>query len=128
MNDSLNRYDDLISNGYDKKFNIFAEGMIDQAKEVSTSLPEDHGPDYFTCEVVEKVYCCTECTACKGCVDNGCTGCNPTGEGLHPANDCRYCDATGDVCKIDSPFGDEKVSYERKAEPCPPDYSQVRVK
>ena len=106
--DSLKAYDTLIRDDYNKKFDIYAKETVTQANDVLDDKAENHGNDYFDCEVVEKVTCCSGC------------------EALHGKQECLYCADEGEACKYEGSFpgNTEKTVYEKKPEPCPPDFSK----
>jgi len=113
FNNSLEKYDQLVSSGYDGKFGTYAKSMVDQTPALISAKALEHGNDFFACEVMEKIVCC------YGSPTDG--GCN----NAHPG-DCRWCQDSGDVCKTVGTFPGEdgNFAYEKRAQPCPPDYSQ----
>ena len=108
LDEALNSYDTLISNDYNKKFDIYAKDTVAQADDALDDKAENHGNEYFDCEVVEKIVCCSGCA------------------NLHPEQECLYCADDGEACNYDGFFPGtmEKAVYEKTPEPCPPDFSK----
>ncbi|KAM7212126.1 killer toxin alpha/beta [Rhypophila decipiens] len=111
----IDRFKSLVnSQGYDRKFNIFAEVQLEQAKGALFAFSSQNGSTYFDCTVAEKVYCCTTCRDGLG----------------HSASECKHCAPLtttnrDPVCVFDSPWNAEnKFEYRNMSQPCPPDYSQ----
>jgi hypothetical protein len=108
IDDALKSYDTLITDGYNKKFDIYAEETVTEANDVLDDKAENHGNDYFDCQVVEKVSCCPGCKY------------------LHGDQECLYCVNEGEACESpgSTPGIGEKVVYMKEPEPCPPDFSK----
>ncbi|KAK4206907.1 hypothetical protein QBC37DRAFT_456949 [Rhypophila decipiens] len=111
----IDRFKSLVnSQGYDRKFNIFAEVQLERAKGALFAFSSQNGSTYFDCTVAEKVYCCTTCRDGLG----------------HSASECKHCAPLtttnkDPVCVFDSPWNAENnFEYRNMSQPCPPDYSQ----
>ena len=107
-------YNGMLDNDYDWWFGVYAEYIVSQAPMALKDLMEKHGKDFFTCQVVEPIRCCTTCDV------------------LNKPVSCRkYCIEPNDtatkstVCTFKTPyFGENNVDYQLVKQPCPPDYSQ----
>lgn len=97
--DTLTRYNDIISKGYDGKFKTYSEAVVQSAPYAIRDFYMSHGKDYFDCRVSEGRTCCGTCQQTYG------TG----------AQQCRYCDPS--LCSSGG------LTYANYSEPCPPDYS-----
>ncbi|TPX13860.1 uncharacterized protein E0L32_005804 [Thyridium curvatum] len=101
---------DTLASLLNHSLHTFETHVSPRLRAVATRLAQDHtnaairafytahGPDYFTCVVLEAETCCGTCQRQFGAA----------------APDCRYCDAA--LC----PGG---LRYANVSEPCPPDYS-----
>ncbi|KAL7945747.1 glycoside hydrolase family 18 protein [Trichoderma barbatum] len=112
LKQSLSNYTDMLSDGYDDKFNVYAESVASQAGSTLRDWINTNGTNYFTCEVAETAICCDSCKLNQ----------RRTGE-------CDYC--FNDDCFHYVHSGDfgppTPVLWTRvynKSEPCPPDYSK----
>ncbi|KAM7203551.1 Glycosyl hydrolase family 71 domain containing protein [Rhypophila sp. PSN 637] len=106
------RYDAMLRDGYDRWLDIYSDYIVQQAPAALVDLLNNHGNEWFTCQIVEPVRCCTMCgtlgKSCKYCVERDNTS-NPF----------------WDVCDFKSPYNaDSKVMYRLVPQPCPPDVSQ----
>lgn len=109
LNDAKKRYNEIIDSGYDKYFGIYAKYVVDYAPQTLESFMTDKGNDYFTCDIVEQIRCCRACDIL-----------------LVDGDACKWCKMEN--CDlIDSPYGDPDLTWEKRREPCPPDYSQRGV-
>ncbi|KAI0543297.1 glycoside hydrolase [Xylaria curta] len=106
--DSLKRYNDIIDDGYDKKFAAYAESVAVSARIAVLDYTDKYGNDYFECQVVEAVSCQRICE-------------DKDGEG---SDKCRW--STIEQCDaIDGPYISDygPLAYKNTSQPCPPDYS-----
>jgi hypothetical protein len=118
LQNSLDRYNDLVTNKYDSKFDTFANAMVKSAPKQVKDFMHQNGNKYFTCQVTELQLCCEE--ECQN------IRVNPNGH-------CRYC-YTGkcDYARFKRDSGGpgnmglgEHIVHRwlTMDEPCPPDYS-----
>lgn len=127
---SLDRYNAIMADHYDNKFNTFADAVVNSAPKQVHDFMLQHGNEYFTCVVTELQFCCSD--SCQSV-------------GNDPNGPCRYCyqgkcdmvDFMGRPIRRDSGGvgvilgggdhpGDGSHSVSRVtnvSEPCPPDYS-----
>ncbi|KAI0540897.1 hypothetical protein GGR58DRAFT_511384 [Xylaria digitata] len=92
---ALDRYYDILDDGYDKKFDVYAEAVTKQAGGSVRKFISEHGDDLLDCKIVEAVSCKRICEYKDGDGDDKCQW------------------STIDQCsKITSPY------------PCPPDMSK----
>ncbi|KAM0544199.1 hypothetical protein ACHAPJ_011950 [Fusarium lateritium] len=100
LQDSLTRYDEIMSDGYDKYFKIYAEYLVDNAWSALRNYMYDHGDEFFTCKITEEVACCTTCKFLN--------------------RSCNFC---MDPCPDKGPT-DDTLDFRNTTQPCPPDYSK----
>lgn len=131
LTEAHQNFTDLMNDGYDKKFKVYSKAVSDSALSQVHDFINDHGNDYFTCEVVEFEMCCSQCsgdkdTQCRYCLDGGCykkrdeiDGTEDPEEWVHPH--IQELEARGDIY----PGWNKKLktSWVNVTEPCPPDYS-----
>ncbi|KAK4182792.1 glycoside hydrolase superfamily [Podospora australis] len=55
LSSAMKTYDDLMEDGYDRKFRTYADAIVKGSKRLVRTWMYDHGNDYFTCDVVELV-------------------------------------------------------------------------
>ena len=98
------RYDQIMKDGYDGYFDTYAKYIVEQAPDAMRQFLKDRGKEFFDCDIMERIECCRICE-----FEN---------------KNCRWCtDSNCDL--IDSPWGsDPGVTWEKRAEACPPDYSE----
>lgn len=110
LDESLASYNDIMNDGYDKKFDLYAETVAGMGPSALRDYFVNHGDQYFSCEVVERVTCCPGCYY------------------VHGENDpaCKYC--SNPLCReATSPFGGYKEGisdFRNFTERCLPDTSQ----
>ncbi|KAL7783620.1 glycoside hydrolase family 18 protein [Trichoderma ceciliae] len=62
LSDALNKYEDLIANGYDDKFKVYEEYTIEQVpSQINAFMGNGHAGDFFTCEETSLRTCCSSC-------------------------------------------------------------------
>ena len=63
---ALEEYEKLMKDDYQKKFDYYAEYILDFAPDMVESFMTTNASNYFTC--VEKVFrvCCSDCTSAAG--------------------------------------------------------------
>lgn len=125
------------SNGYDGKFQTYAQSVSDSAGQSVRNFVNGNGTNYFSCLVDESAFCCAECSKqgganpCRDCFNNG--PCYKTTTGLK-----RSLPAVDELLRISSnesshhlverdhphPVQTLILNYMQKSEPCPPDYSK----
>ncbi|PTB69952.1 glycoside hydrolase family 18 protein [Trichoderma citrinoviride] len=73
LSTALDRYKDLIDNGYDEKFKTFEEYTVEQIpSQINAVMGNGHVGDFFTCEEAALRTCCSSCqfASCIGNCDN----------------------------------------------------------
>lgn len=109
LDESLASYDDIMHDGYDKKFDLYAKTVAGMGPSALRDYFVNHGDQYFSCEIVERVTCCRGCYYVHG--DND------------PA--CKYC--SDPLCRQSTPWGGFKEGiseFHNFSERCLPDTSQ----
>lgn len=107
----MGQYDALIRDGYDAKFNTYADAVVQGGNKALYQFMYDNGNKYFECQVWEKSLCCGKCNYylteedCRYCQDSLCNGWKPS------------CETAGVGCKTYEGW----VSHGPE---CPPDYSK----
>ncbi|KAH6603443.1 glycoside hydrolase family 18 [Trichoderma cornu-damae] len=109
---SIRNYTDIMSDGYDDKFDIYAESVVAQASLTLHKWVNTNGTNYFTCVVAETAVCCNVCrrsqrrsTECDYCF----------------SGDCYHLAHSGD---FGPPTQIQNKKVYNESEPCPPDYSR----
>ncbi|KAH8892724.1 glycoside hydrolase, partial [Thozetella sp. PMI_491] len=141
---AMSHYDDLMKDGYDKKFGTYADAVVKGARKTVDKFMREHGNDYFSCTVTEMTLCCDKCKtqapgfpgACTYCFDGDCT-CNPASEKCEHSATKRGLEFTyalnetldGALYERDRPppgegLESKNIIYKNYSEPCPPDYSK----
>ncbi|KAJ5274037.1 killer toxin alpha/beta [Penicillium angulare] len=115
LSDAMSNYTDLMNDGYDKKFKIYADSVSSNAGASVHDYVYKNGNKYFTCKVDEDLMCADKCS-----------------DKLYNCDLCKYftgsctesCDSLG--CEMDHEFGQKKTrrQWQTISEPCPPDNSQ----
>ncbi|KAL7789818.1 hypothetical protein V8C37DRAFT_417733 [Trichoderma ceciliae] len=112
LKESISNYTDMMSNGYDDKFNTYAESVAAQAGHTLRDWVNTNGTNYFTCIVAETAICCDACknnqrrsSECDYCFDD----------------DCYHYVRSGD---FGPPTQQLRIKQYNESEPCPPDYSK----
>lgn len=100
LEDLNEQYERLLDDNYDHFFDVYADHIVSDSREVLNDFMLNHGDEYFTCKIWQRYPCCT------GCETNG--------------FDCRGC---LDPCEIESGY-DDGIRFKLRDQPCPPDYSQ----
>ncbi|KAF7550314.1 hypothetical protein G7Z17_g5812 [Cylindrodendrum hubeiense] len=100
LKDTLDRYDEIMADGYDHYFNVYSEYVVGNAYSVLQNYMLDHGDEFFDCKITEEYTCCNTCKF----------------EDIS----CQWC---AEECDIDSPY-DDGHGWGNFSEPCPPDYSE----
>lgn len=119
LSDAMTNYTNLMDEGYDGKFKIYADSVASNAAASVHDFVYENGTDYFTCKVDEDTICCS---MCKESPDS--YNCDHCFEG-----DCySTCETLG--CEQSGSFGKPKLNYKWQtiSEPCPPDYSERFLK
>ncbi|KAL9622388.1 MAG: hypothetical protein Q9160_003231 [Pyrenula sp. 1 TL-2023] len=116
LTDSLNRYDDLMANHYDSKFNTFAKAVVQSAPKQVKDFMQQNGNKCFSCVVTEMQMCCGDCPNVN----------------VDPNGRCRYCYKgkcdmsskrdSGGPCRMGI-CPHTVARWMNVSEPCPPDYS-----
>ncbi|KAH7310815.1 hypothetical protein B0I35DRAFT_358159 [Stachybotrys elegans] len=114
LKDTLQTYDNLINGGYDKKFNTYADAVVQGGNKQVENFMFTKGNDYFKCKLWAETTCCSFCYG------------NP---GQDPERTCRYCenyDCNWDtVCNNpESTCWEPERRYKEIDINCPPDYSE----
>ncbi|PTB47685.1 glycoside hydrolase family 18 protein [Trichoderma harzianum CBS 226.95] len=112
LKQSLSNYTDMMSHGYDDKFNVYAQSVAAQAGSTLRNWVNTNGTNYFTCEVAETAICCDSCklnqrrpSECDYCFND----------------DCYHYVHSGD---FGPPTPVLRTKVYNESEPCPPDYSK----
>lgn len=143
LKDTLSKYDDLMRNGYDGKFNTYSKAVVEGAPKDVRTFMMDHGNDYFSCVVTEWSYCCSRCGEATMGLEGGCDYCFD-GECeqnvLHGRDYTEMKDFS--VVPVSShqllssrdrpppgshPLKEFVRKFRNVSEPCPPDYSKRGV-
>ncbi|TGJ87370.1 hypothetical protein E0Z10_g1365 [Xylaria hypoxylon] len=107
---ALDQYNDILDDGYDKKFDIYAEAVAKQAGGSVRQFISDHGDDHLNCKIVEAVSCKRICEY-------------KDGDG---AKKCQW--STIEQCdEISGPYvgsGYGPLEYINTTQSCPPDMSK----
>ncbi|KAK3896844.1 killer toxin subunits alpha/beta, partial [Staphylotrichum tortipilum] len=111
---AMTQYDDLIKSGYDRKFNTYADAVVEGGDKAVRTFMYDNGNKYFDCKVWEAMMCCKRChyyygqgDECRYCDDKYCGQWKPSCENRNNLGNCGAVDGWMTV------------------EPeCPPDYSK----
>ncbi|KAK3317910.1 killer toxin alpha/beta [Apodospora peruviana] len=114
LTNSMKEYDDLMADGYDRKFNTYADAVVKSGKRAVRDWMYAHGNDYFTCDVVEPISCCKWCQSIHRPEHGECRYC-----------DNKYCNGWDTVCEnpeVNCP--EQKTGWFNVTGPCPPDYSK----
>ncbi|KAK5995000.1 Killer toxin subunits alpha/beta-like protein [Cladobotryum mycophilum] len=110
---SLSDYNDMMSDGYDRKFKTYAKEMAKTAGDTLQSFITENGNKYFSCIVTEPSVCCKVCVSEDG---NG-----------RPSH-CSYCFEQGNcysMILIDGHLTPFLINIMvNQSEPYPPDYSK----
>ncbi|KAF2718380.1 hypothetical protein K431DRAFT_348748 [Polychaeton citri CBS 116435] len=141
LNDSLTRYDDIMKNKYDKKFQLYAESIVNGASKAVSDFTVNNGDQYFTCIVSETTFCCDKCSAygtnaCKNCFKGKCEK-EKVGRAVSSSQNRETIshdeslvmghedDTDLAIQYRDLPYQQEVriVKVANISEPCPPDYS-----
>ncbi|KAJ4416952.1 hypothetical protein N0V85_002069 [Neurospora sp. IMI 360204] len=70
---ALNKYKKLMDSGYDKKFNIYKDYVIDQiTSQINTYMATDKADKYFKCKKTYKERNCCPPKSCTFCYAPGC--------------------------------------------------------
>lgn len=97
------RYDEIMSDGYDGYFHVYADYLVSTSVEALSKWMFDNGKEYFDCDITEELACCTSCefehVSCNHCIEK---------------------------CKIESPY-DDGHEWRNVSQPCPPDYSEAGI-
>ncbi|KAJ5081191.1 killer toxin alpha/beta [Penicillium angulare] len=112
---AMSNYTDLMNDGYDKKFKIYADSVSSNAGASVRDYVYKNGNKYFTCKVDEDLMCADQCE-----------------DKLYNCDLCKYftgscyesCDTLG--CEMDHDYGSKKTrrQWQTISEPCPPDNSK----
>ncbi|KAJ5926897.1 killer toxin alpha/beta [Penicillium verrucosum] len=113
---AMKNYTDLMNDGYDAKFKIYADTVAENAGASVHDFVYQNGNKYFTCKVDEDTICCDQCHANK----------NTYNCDLCWSDSACYTSCDSLACQQSHGFGHPKLVYKRKSEtePCPPDYSK----
>lgn len=113
---SMSQYDQLIEDGYDKKFNTYAEAVSRSGNAQIENFMFSKGNDYFTCVVSEQYTCCDHCEYFQDKMNLG-------------EKHCKFCEdydcGWSPICGNNpgSPGCEIEVRWKDEHGPCPPDFS-----
>lgn len=116
LEDSLKEYNDLLSGGYDKKFETYADAVVKGGNEAIEKFMFTKGKDYFDCVVTETYTCCDYCNHVHPSVHGSvkaCMYCENYDCGWDPSCNPNF----GCPNRIESRYKNVTVT-------CPPDYSK----
>ncbi|KAL4996287.1 hypothetical protein BDV10DRAFT_187234 [Aspergillus recurvatus] len=118
---AMKNYTDLMDNGYDKKFKIYADAVVENSGAAVHDFVYQNGTQYFTCQVYEPTVCCDLCggSSWADCEDYCWT------------DDECYTECDSLSCYTNHQLGAKnQVNYKfrKEDEPCPPDYSKRMMK
>ena len=105
VQDALEKYNDIMDDGYDKYFGIYSDYIVSNAGPSLQKYLLDHGKDYFTCKITEEYGCCNSC-------DDEQVSCNHCKEG---------------PCVVDGYPNGGWREWGNFSEPCPPDFSEAGI-
>ncbi|KAL2833014.1 hypothetical protein BDW59DRAFT_157153 [Aspergillus cavernicola] len=100
LKNDLQNYTDILDDGYDGKFQMYAEVVADQSPGFVHDFLMTNGSQYFNCKAHELVLFCPTCADRM--------------QEIAPYTRCRYCTADQDG-----------QAYINVTEPCPPDMSEA---
>ena len=87
LKEGLSNYTAIMEDGYEGKFDTYAEAVVKSAgSQVTSFIYAQHGNNYFDCIVSETTVCCNACDdpfsmrSCKYCDDGECYGPAPNGK------------------------------------------------
>ncbi|KAF3076301.1 hypothetical protein CFAM422_001017 [Trichoderma lentiforme] len=116
LKQSLSNYTDMMSHGYDDKFNVYAQSVAAQAGSTLRNWVNTNGTNYFTCEVAETAICCDACklnqrrrSKCDYCFNDNCY---------------HYVHSGVPLGRFGPPTPVLRTKIYNESEPCPPDYSK----
>ncbi|KAJ3573148.1 hypothetical protein NPX13_g4807 [Xylaria arbuscula] len=76
MKDALKKYDDLVNDDYDKKFQVYERYTIEQVPDqINAFMGDGHADNYFKCQETAYRKCCKSCHY-GGCAENCDTSAN----------------------------------------------------
>lgn len=120
LNNALQNYTEMMKDGYDGKFQTYAESVSGNAAQSVQDFVNQNGNKYFSCIISEVEVCCDYCKNGKNPADQ----CNYCFNGKCS----QYCDSLGNCHSkregVGHPMPTDKVAYSNQSEPCPPDYSK----
>ncbi|KAL8413204.1 hypothetical protein RB594_004724 [Gaeumannomyces avenae] len=114
---AMDDYDDLMEDGYNKKFNTYADAVAKGGNSAVRSFMYENGNKYFSCTVKQPTTCCKACLAYNPGKDD---------------EECRYCDdkycggwsvGCSNLPRPPSTCKTETTWFDASPE-CPPDYSK----
>ncbi|KAK3360576.1 killer toxin alpha/beta [Lasiosphaeria hispida] len=115
LKNSMATYDRIISEGYDKKFNTYADAVVKGGKKAVRDWMYKNGNTYFTCDVVEPIECCDWCYDYY----------NVNEEGQCKYCDKKYCHGWSSICNQPEVNCDGlETGWFNMTGPCPPDFSK----
>ena len=132
LQSSLDRYNNIMADHYDTKFNTFASALVANAPRQVHDFVLAHGSSYFTCVVTELQLCCADSCQSVNTDPNGtCRYCYPGKCDMvdfmgRPLLHRRDSGGVGVILGGGDHPGDGSHSVSRVtnvSEPCPPDYS-----
>ena len=112
LTDSMDLYDELMDEGYDKKFNTYADAVVSGGDKALKTWMYDHADDYFDCDVTMPIYCCKSCHYDYGSDAPECENC-----------DNKYCNGWDTICTQPEVQCDGVEYGWYNVTGCPPDYS-----
>ncbi|KLU90375.1 hypothetical protein MAPG_09337 [Magnaporthiopsis poae ATCC 64411] len=107
-------YDDLIKDGYRKKFDTYAQAVVESGPNAVRTFMYGNGSNYFQCTVKEPIHCCKWCHYYYNPEHGECRYC-----------DDKYCNGWSTICEQPEVNCDgQKTGWFDVSPECPPDYSK----
>ena len=145
LGNAVKSYNDILSDGYDKKFDTYSHAVADSAGNTMHDWIYKNGNKYFSCTVTESTICCDVCkdnqkrpTECDYCFKGSCThNCFEKRDTLEdstsvrmngPVNSTLHEEDHSRLSIRDRPPPGQQCltpgANVNASEPCPPDYSK----
>lgn len=94
---AMTSYDALVASGYDKKFQTYADVVVQGSTKAVREYVYAYGETYFTCEITESIDCCYTCStprACQRCSNDVCKDWRPVCDSPQGNDPILFCDTT----------------------------------
>ena len=111
LSEELEEFYEIMVDEWDRKFGVYAKLFAKAANESVMAFDREHAHEWHTCEVAERIYCCSNCEFVV--------------EPDH-VDRCRYCVKLGDEddkpCRPDGPSSTPPFYFKNVPQACPPDF------